>query len=141
MATKKRSREVKDSRPNPEELLIDREEEKARDAAAAAWKGRAAALKAALVRLSRAEKGALAAFLIDDNVRRPWKAMSSAEIGELLDHTANWVRVHKHHARKCHPCGGGSTRCGRDEAACAHERGRKTFYAELLKSQNTRKSN
>lgn len=136
MARNRRSWEAVDRSSNPEEILILKEEAEAAEAAAAPYRRMAAAFKAECIQLTPAEQGCIAAFLMDDRVRRPWAPMTAREVGDLFTHTATWARVRKLLARRGHPCGGGPSACGRDVSACAHERGRKTFYEAFIRSLN-----
>ena len=121
--------EAKDSRPSPEQLLIDAERAVAEAKAKTAFRAQAARLKEECRKLPTDEKGQLAAFLMDC-----WIRMRSCEVADLLGHTKVWVRVYKHFSRKTHPCGGERKSCGHDRAACAHRRGRQVLGRVLRRA-------
>ena len=105
--------QIPDPRQNIEQEMISEEDARAEAAGVGLLIAHARALKEELNQLPSEERALVTTFLTEQHVRgRRWPPMSSAEAGELVGHTATWVRVWKLTVRQRYPA---ATR--RDSAA------------------------
>jgi hypothetical protein len=122
---------IPDPHPDPLERIIAAEEKKGSAERDEERQRLGEALVLACQRLSKEEKGLLAAFLMDAFPKRWWPQLTSHEVGQLVAQSKVWVRVYKLAARRSYQCTGGPQACGNGHTSCAHIRGREVFDAVL----------